>query len=133
MVKLLVCTDRLLTSEALADYLERTVDADDDIYALNSLPGGEGTTAEEVRDGEAAIEVIVDRLDDHPVTIETHQFVRGNSPVEDITAFADEADVDEIVIGIRSRNPVGKVVFGSTSQNLMLETDRPLRAIPLVE
>lgn len=133
MVDLLVGTDTTEASAALADYLAGTVDPADAVYVVNSLPGGEGTDSADVRAGEAAIDAIADALADVPVTVETHQFVRGNQPVEDLLGFAAEVDADEVVIGIRKRSPVGKVVFGSTAQHVLLGSDRPVRCVPLVD
>lgn len=133
MVELVVGTDTVESSEAVAAYLADAVTADDVVYVVNSLPGGDDTDSEDVTAGGDAIDVIADRLADAAVTIETHQFVRGNEPVEDLLAFAEEVDADEFVVGIRKRSPVGKVVFGSTAQNLLLGADRPVRCVPLVE
>jgi nucleotide-binding universal stress UspA family protein len=45
---------------------------------------------------------------------------------EDITREADELDADLIVLGGRKRSPVGKVLFGSVSQSVLLNTDHPV-------
>ncbi|WP_436923451.1 universal stress protein [Halosimplex amylolyticum] len=133
MVELVVGTDAPESSEALADYLTDVVDDDDTLYVINSLVGGEDTSGGDVQAGDQAIQVLVDRLEGLPVTVETHQFVRGNEPVEDLIGFAGEVDADEFVIGVHKRTPVGKVVFGSTAQNLLLAADRPVRCVPLVD
>jgi len=133
MTELVVGTDTVESSEALAAYLRRVVEPEDTIYVVNSLEGGEDTSGDDVRAGEKAIEAVVDALEDLAVTVDTHQFVRGNEPVEDLMTFAQEVDADEFVVGIRKRTPVGKVVFGSTGQNLLLGTDLPVRCVPLVE
>lgn len=133
MTTLVVGTDAVESSEPLAEYLAAVVDEGDTVHVVNSLVGGDDTTGEAIRSGEEAIEGIADALADHPVTVETHQLVRGNEPVEDLLTFAEETDADEFVVGIRKRTPVGKVVFGSTGQNLLLGADRPVRCVPLVE
>ncbi|MFW6382703.1 MAG: universal stress protein [Haloferacaceae archaeon] len=130
MVRLLVGTDGVETSERLLDYLVAVVEGDD-VYVVNSLVGGDDTSPDDVRAGEEALALLGDGLAD-ATAVERNQFVRGNEPVEDLLAAAEEWDADEYVIGIRKRSPVGKMVFGSTAQNLLLEADRPVRCVPLV-
>jgi len=131
MARLLVGTDAEQTSERLVDYLAEIVSEDDIIYGVNSLPGGDQTHPEDVADGEDALDIIEEGLSEQ-TTVESHQYIRGNEPVEDLLEAADEHEVDEFVVGIRKQSPVGKMVFGSTAQNLLLETDRPVRCVPLV-
>jgi nucleotide-binding universal stress UspA family protein len=63
--------------------------------------------------------------------VETHQFVRGNDAAADILDYAEEVDADEILLGIRKRNPTAKVVFGSTAQKILLNSNRPMAVVPL--
>ena len=44
----------------------------------------------------------------------------------DILADAEELDVDEVVLGGRKRSPAGKILFGSVTQEVLLNTDRPV-------
>lgn len=46
--------------------------------------------------------------------------------VENILRHADEYDVDSIVLGGRKRSPAGKAIFGSVTQSVILNTDRPV-------
>jgi len=131
MTRLLVGTNTERSSERLVAYLEDVVDEDDTLYLVNSLPGGDATDSDEVADGEAALDVLDKGLGAH-ANVERHQYIRGNEPIEDLLAAADEHDVDEFVIGIRKQSPVGKMVFGSTARDLLLETDLPVRCVPLV-
>lgn len=128
MTTFLVGTDSEQTSEKLLGYLERRVADGDTVYAVNSLHGGDRTDDSEVLEGTRALDVLEDGIG-----AESHQLVRGNSPQEDMLAFADEHDVDELVIGIRKRSPTGKMLFGSTAQDLLLETDRPVVTVPLTD
>lgn len=131
MTRLLVGTDGIETSERLVEYLRDVVDGDDTVYIVHSLVGGLKTTSDEVKEGERALDELEEGLEGL-ATVERHEYVRGNEPVEDLLEAAEEFDVDEFAIGIRKRSPVGKMVFGSTARNLLLESDRPVRCVPLV-
>lgn len=54
--------------------------------------------------------------------------LEGSGSVEDgdILEAAADHDVDAIVLGGRKRSPVGKAVFGSVTQSVILNTDRPV-------
>jgi nucleotide-binding universal stress UspA family protein len=55
--------------------------------------------------------------------------VRGKDPVTDVLDVVDEVGADLIVIGIRRRTPVGKLVLGSNSQSILLESHVPVLAV----
>ncbi|MFC7072682.1 universal stress protein [Halovenus rubra] len=46
--------------------------------------------------------------------------------VDNIIRNAKEYDVDSIVLGGRKRSPAGKALFGSVTQKVILNTDRPV-------
>lgn len=43
-----------------------------------------------------------------------------------ILSLADEIDADLIVMGGRKQSPTSKLLFGSVTQNVILQTDRPV-------
>ena len=131
MSRLLVGTDGTAASERLLDYLDGNVDGDDTVYIVNSLKGGDETSSDDISEGDEAIEILEEGLEG-TATVESHQYIRGNAPIEDLLAAGEEFEIDEYIIGVRKRSPVGKMMFGSTAQNLLLETDLPVRCIPLV-
>jgi nucleotide-binding universal stress UspA family protein len=51
------------------------------------------------------------------------------TPEEDLLAYAREQNVDEIVIGIRKRSRMGKLLFGSTAQFLILNAHCPVLTV----
>lgn len=65
-----------------------------------------------------------ERFEDHDV--EYTIIDESGDTVADILAHADRFDVDAIVLGGRKRSPAGKAIFGSVTQSVILETDRPV-------
>lgn len=64
-----------------------------------------------------------------PVTDEYEVVGRRGEPAEEILEYADQVDARYVVIGGRSRSPVGKALFGSVTQSVLLEADRPVVAV----
>ncbi|WP_049928840.1 universal stress protein [Halopiger goleimassiliensis] len=90
-----------------------TVVRSDDVYDDTELP-------DSVRD-------VADALDAADVDVTVRR--EHGDPIEEILTIADEADVDEIVMVSRQRSPTGKAVFGSTTQQVLLETERPVTVL----
>ncbi len=67
---------------------------------------------------------VADRLQDRGVPVET--LSRHGDPAEEILKAADEVDADMIVLGGRKRSPLGSVLFGSVSQEVTLDSQRPV-------
>jgi nucleotide-binding universal stress UspA family protein len=64
------------------------------------------------------------RLRDQGVNVETMS--TSGDPAEAILEAAEESDADQIVLGGRKRSPLGSLIFGSTSQAVMLDSTRPV-------
>jgi len=48
----------------------------------------------------------------------------SGQPAREILEFAEELDADLVCLGGRKRSPAGKVLFGSVTQSVLLDTDR---------
>lgn len=53
----------------------------------------------------------------------------GVNPVDELLEAMDRHDAELLVIGIRHRSPVGKLLLGSVSQQLLLECRKPVLAV----
>lgn len=60
---------------------------------------------------------------------ETHTVVSLVTPGEALIEFARDNDIDEIVIGLKKRSKVGKFVFGSNAQYVILEAPCPVLSV----
>ena len=82
-------------------------------------------TQEERSASRLARDVLEGSLTDYdPETVEP--IGRVGEPTEEILAAAAEFDARYVVIGGHRRSPVGKALFGSTTQEVLLESDRPV-------
>ena len=58
--------------------------------------------------------------------IETTLEERSGEPAAAILHLAESTDADCICVGGRRRSPAGKAIFGSVSQSVILQADRPV-------
>lgn len=58
--------------------------------------------------------------------VETAIEERSGEPAAVVLDFAQDEDADLICVGGRRRSPAGKAIFGSTSQSVILQADRPV-------
>jgi nucleotide-binding universal stress UspA family protein len=100
-----------------------------DIYIVNSMEQSPTLKKGDIDKAESKLENLKKpfRVDDIPC--ETRVSVSYESPGEDLVRFAKENDIDEIIIGVRRKSKVGKLVFGSTAQYVILEAPCPVVAI----
>jgi nucleotide-binding universal stress UspA family protein len=87
--------------------------------------------AETVRSSDrlpSAVETAVDLLKPSDCEFTVHE--RGGEPAVAILEFASEHDSNTIILGVSGRSPVGKVLFGSVAQAVILDSDRPVMVVP---
>jgi nucleotide-binding universal stress UspA family protein len=65
-----------------------------------------------------------DYLEEHD--IEYDVVASSEAPSTAIVETAEQRDADLIVLAGRKRSPAGKVLFGSVTQSVILETSRPV-------
>lgn len=74
-----------------------------------------------------SVDAVADRLAE--AGVETTRRREHGDPAETITEVAAELDVDNITMSGRRRSPTGKMLFGSTTQSVLLAADRPVTVI----
>ena len=77
----------------------------------------------------ADIDAIDVELTDAGIDHEVIQATDALAPAEEILRVAAEKDARLIVIGVRRRTPVGKLILGSTSQQVLLDALCPVLAV----
>ena len=67
------------------------------------------------------------RLEEAGVAVTTRR--EHGKPAETILEVAEELGVDQIVMSGRKRTPVGKALFGSVTQAVLLSADQPVTIV----
>ncbi|MBP7453414.1 MAG: universal stress protein [Ottowia sp.] len=112
---------------ALDKGIEIATRRNEPLVVINAGPGGRDDNAG-VIDGYEG-ERIADRLEKLPVKAEFKHFVRGKSTVEEIEDLVAQLQVSVLVIGLRRRSAVGKLLLGSTAQEILLNVSCPVLAV----
>jgi nucleotide-binding universal stress UspA family protein len=100
-----------------------------EVHVVTSMMGGEKTEKEKITEAEENLANAKQYLDAQDVKNETHLLIRGRSPGEDLVEFARENGIDEIIIAVKSRSKVGKILFSSTAQYVILKAECPVISI----
>ncbi|WP_101296977.1 universal stress protein [Halegenticoccus soli] len=110
----------------------------DELVVLHVLPQDEFERREDRRrtepytiedgqnDAESIARAVVDATTDRRGGVETRG--RVGEVVTELLDEADRLDARYVVIGGRKRTPVGKAIFGSTTQSVLLNADVPVVA-----
>jgi nucleotide-binding universal stress UspA family protein len=96
------------------------------VYVLTSMVKGSEKHLQEIRNTEHELEYIKSQFDAEKIPCEVHLLIRGLSPGDDLVQFAKDNKVDEIIVGIEKKSKVGKFVFGSNAQYVILEAHCPV-------
>lgn len=113
--------------------IERAVEEarlrDGELLVVHSERGGESDERERVMRNREAFAELEQRLDQEGIPHRLVDYARGNSPAEDVLTASQDYDADLVVIGLRRRSPVGKLVMGSNSQEVLLQASCPVIAV----
>lgn len=122
----------LRSAEVVADLPHS--DSEVEVVALNvfeefEVPDADGSivSSDDVYEKTGApesLEKAVAYLEDRNVSVTSRR--RHGDPASEIVDAAREIDADAIVMGGRRRSPVGKALFGSVVQAVLLDADRPV-------
>ncbi|ELZ43174.1 universal stress protein [Halorubrum coriense DSM 10284] len=80
----------------------------------------EGGTVEQVK----SVRVAQSRLEEAGIEVRPEGY--GGDAARAILNVADNHNADQIVVAGRKRSPTGKVLFGSVTQSVILDAERPV-------
>ena len=96
------------------------------IILAYSMIGGPDVPRRDFAVAENSLEHEKNVLLDKNAPCETIMSVRGLEAGEDLVQLAGEHQADEVIVGVRRRSKVGKIIFGSTAQYVVLNAPCPV-------
>ena len=91
------------------------------VFIVTSMEQSPTLTKDEIDKAESELEKLKKLFDKDKISCEAIALVSYESPGEALVRLAKEKDIDEVIIGVRRRSKVGKLVFGSTAQYVILQ------------
>jgi nucleotide-binding universal stress UspA family protein len=91
-----------------------------DVYILTSLEQSSTLQRADIERAEGELEYLRTPFNIDDINCETAVSVNYLSPGEDLVQFARDNNIDTVFIGIKKRSKVGKLMFGSTAQYVLL-------------
>ena len=99
------------------------------VDVVTSMVAAKNSQYDDVRQAELGLEYAKALLEEDSIDCETHLLIRGLSPGEDLVQFAEDNQINEIIVGVRRRSKVGKLLMGSTAQHVILNAPCPVVTI----
>lgn len=100
------------------------------VIVATSLVGEENDEPEKIIEVEQALDFAKSFFEDESIQCETFALSRESTHAEALLSFAKEKGAEQIFIGAKSRSKVGKLIFGSTVQSLILKSPWPVTVLP---
>ncbi len=116
---------------ALEKGIEVAKNTGERLLVVNAMSGDnqEDASFADTRDAET----VERRLANSGVTGEFKQFVRGKNAVVEILELAESPEVSLVIVGLRKRSPLGKLILGSVSRDILLSVPCPVLAVKATE
>ena len=124
---IMVCFDGSDVSyHALHLAIKRTSRLGGEIFIVTSMVGGKDVSTEDYDKAEKLLQKAKARVADQDIPCETLLSVKSLTAGENLTRIAKEKNIDEVYIGVKRHSKIGKLVFGSTAQYVILNAPCPV-------
>ena len=78
---------------------------------------------------ERSVDALSARLAAEGISHDIRQLDVSDDPAKVILSSVSDPSTDLIVVGVRRRTPVGKLIFGSVAQQVLIEAECPVLAV----
>jgi nucleotide-binding universal stress UspA family protein len=110
-----------IAEDALEEAHKHALAFNGKVFIVTSLEQSPTLKKKDIDKAESKLENLRKPFRKDDIVCEVSTVVSYEPPGEALVRFAKENDTDEIIIGVRRRSKVGKLVFGSTAQYVILQ------------
>ena len=131
-MKIMVCYDDANVTKAALDLAKQQAKAFDDssIHLAEVLEQSPELKLDAIQKVEKKLgELSYDFKKKHGIPCDPHALVTQMSPGEALVQYARDKGIDMAVMGVRRRSKVGKLLFGSTAQYVILNAPCPVLTV----
>jgi nucleotide-binding universal stress UspA family protein len=118
-----------VAKEALQVALQQAKAFVAEVFVVTSMTGGPEVPKEAFLKAEENLASARSVFEKDRIPCTTKLLVRGLAAGEDLVQFIEENGIDAVVIGVKRRSRVGKLLFGSTAQKVILDAQCPVIAV----
>lgn len=130
MKKIMVCYDGTEAAKnALRLAREHAKAFNAEVVVVTSLAKGDPDNQDQINEAKKGLEYAQSVLNTKGVSCKTDLLIRGMGTGEDLVQFARDNNFDLVIIGIVKKSKVGKILFGSTAQFLILNAPCPVLTV----
>ena len=96
------------------------------VFVIKSHKTGTKDESESIDASEKVLDEAKNIFETDNIECETHLIIRGNSPGEDLVEFAEKNKVDLVFVGVKMKSKVGKLIFSSNAQHVVINAPCPV-------
>ncbi len=131
-MKLMICFDGSSEANyALRVAKNRAKQMGAKIFLVTSMVGGKDASKEGYDNAEKLLQKKKTEASEEKIPCETLLSVRELTTGENLSRISKERGMDEVYIGIKKRSKVGKLLFGSTAQYVILNAPCPVVTVKI--
>jgi len=129
-MKIMVCYDGSSDNKAVLDKAkERAAESSAKVFLVCVLTGGTVGQLDDLEPAKEALATTQADFEASGISCNAKVAFGKSAAGEKLVEYAEENAIDEIIIGIQKTSKVGKFLFGSTAQHVILEAPCPVLTV----
>lgn len=125
-MKIMVCYDETKDTRLLDVAKQHAKAFDANVYVAHVMVGSDVGQLDNLDEAKRNIESAQTYLQDDNIHTDTKLIFADQSAGDSLLDYAKENEIDAIIISTRKKSKLGKLIFGSTVQQVILEADCPV-------